>query len=467
MPAASVATSIDRFFQFSLLGLVASGFFALAGSHYLDPPTLWLTFAALVVRALTIPGILRLEISPRVISYAAIGYIVFYPFDFYLISRDFFTATVHGVCFLAAVKILTARTNRDYLYTGAVAFIELVGAAVLSFQASFFGWLALYILFAMAAFTSAEIRRGLERSGQTVQPAKARVGWRLALVACSATCGILIITAGLFLIVPRTARAAAMLFPNAPHLTGYSNEVDLGVFGEISKDAHPVIHVLSYSRALPPNLKWRGTALSLFDGKRWSEPKLPGADVPSVNGTAEVAGQLQRSRRDGRRLLYRVDVNNSDTGTLFIAGIPEFINVSVTQLVRTPGDSYRVFPVTGEQLRYEVSAHSGPPFPLPWRTMSGFDICNCLRSTLGSTRRASVGRNGFGAGPRAADTGPLAPRFSIQPRNGEPAAARSTGELPVCDEARLLRIFRIRHGRDAANSRHSLARGYGLPERLL
>ena len=68
---------------------------------------------------------------------------------------------------------------------------------------------------------------------------------------------------------------------------------------------------------------------------------------------------------DGRRLLYRVDVNNSDTGTLFIAGIPEFINVSVTQLVRTPEDPYRVFPVTGEQLRYEVSAHSGPPLPTP------------------------------------------------------------------------------------------------------
>ena len=246
-----------------------------------------------------------------------------------------------------------------------MAFIELIGAAVLSFQASFFGWLALYILFAMAAFTSAEIRRNLERGAQIVQPSKSRVGWRLALVAVSATCGILIITAGLFLVVPRTARAAALLFPNAPRVTGYSNVVDLGAFGEISKDDRPVIHILSYSRALPPNLKWRGTALSLFDGKRWSEPKLPGADVLSVHGTAEVAGQLQRSRRDGRRLLYRVDVNHSDTGTLFIAGIPEFINVSVAQIVRTPEDSFRVFPVTGEQLRYEVSAHSGPPLPTP------------------------------------------------------------------------------------------------------
>jgi protein-glutamine gamma-glutamyltransferase len=358
-----VVASVERFFQFSLLGLVASGFFALAGSHFLDRPTLALTFAALVLRGLIIPGVLRFEISPRMVSSLALGYMIFYPLDFYLISRDFFTATVHGVCFLAAVKILTARSNRDFLYTGAVAFIELIGAALLSFQASFFGWLALYILFAMAAFTSSEIRRGLERSEQTVQPPNTSVGWRLAIVASTATCGILVITAGLFLIVPRTARAAAMLFPNAPHLTGFSNVVDLGAFGEISRDTHPVIHVLSYSRALLPNLKWRGTALSRFDGKRWSEPNLPGAEIPSVHGTAEVAGALQRSRRDGRRLLYRVDVNNSDTGTLFIAGIPEFINLSVPQLVRTAEDSYRVFPVTGEQLRYEVSAHSGPPLP--------------------------------------------------------------------------------------------------------
>jgi hypothetical protein len=109
---------------------------------------------------------------------------------------------VHGVCFLAAVKILTAKSNRDYLYTGVVAFIELIGAAVLSFQASFFGWLALYVFFAIAAFTSAEIRRGVERSPRISHGGRVRMGWRLSMVAGAATCGILAITAGLFLIVP-------------------------------------------------------------------------------------------------------------------------------------------------------------------------------------------------------------------------------------------------------------------------
>ena len=365
MKVKRTVASVERFFQFSLLGLVASGFLALAGSHYLDRPTLALTFVALVLRGLIVAGWLRLEIPPRLISIAALGYVLFYPFDFYVLSHDFLTATVHGVCFLAAVKILTAENNRDYLYTGIVAFIELIGAAILSFQAGFFAWLALYILFSIAAFTSAEIRRGLERSEQTVSPPGARVGWRLALVACTATAGILIITAGLFLIVPRTARAAALLFPNAPHLTGFSNVVDLGAFGEISKDTHPVMHVLSYSRPLPANLKWRGTALSRFDGKRWSEPPIAGSDVPIVHGTTEVASQSQRSRRDGRRLLYRVDVSNSDTGTLFIAGVPEYINVTTPRLVRTAEDSFRVLPVTGDELSYEVSAHSGPPLPAP------------------------------------------------------------------------------------------------------
>ena len=102
-----------------------------------------------------------------------------------------------------------------------------------------------------------------------------------------------------------------------------------GSFGEIGRDTRPVMHVLSYSRALPPNLKWRGAALSHFDGKRWFEPPVAGKDIPVIHGTAEVADRLQRSRRDGRRLLYRVDVGSSDTGTLFVAGIPEYINVSV------------------------------------------------------------------------------------------------------------------------------------------
>jgi len=361
--------SVERFFQLSLLGLITSAYFALAGSGYLDRPTLVLTFIGLLVRAAMVAGLLRIEISISLASIAALGYIAFFPIDFYFLSRDFLAATVHAVCFLATLKILTAKTNRDYAYTGAISFVELIAAAMLSAQSSFFGYLALYVVFAIAAFTSAEIRRGFQRHEQHAAAPRARVSWRLAVVAVTATGGILVITSGLFLIVPRTARMAAMLLPNTPRLTGFSNVVDLGGFGRISRDDRAVLHVLSYSRALPSDLKWRGAALSRFDGKRWSEPALPGRTIPAVHGYAEIGDLSQRSRRDGHRLIYRVDVQNSGTGTLFIAGIPEFVNADVRNLLLTPEGSLRMLAANlgnqGESLRYEVSAHSGPPLASP------------------------------------------------------------------------------------------------------
>ena len=41
------AAAVEKFFQLSLLGLVASGFLAVAGSGYLDAPTTILTAAGL------------------------------------------------------------------------------------------------------------------------------------------------------------------------------------------------------------------------------------------------------------------------------------------------------------------------------------------------------------------------------------------------------------------------------------
>jgi hypothetical protein len=352
---------VERFFQFSLLGLITSGYFALAGTGYLDRPTLILTFLGLLVRAAMVAGILRFEIPSRLVSITALAYVAFFPIDLYFISHDFLTTTVHGVCFLAIVKILTARSNRDYVYTGVISFIELIAAALLATQSSFFACLALYVVFAIATFTSAEIRRGAGRHQQHVAPVRGRMAWPLSVVAVASTGGILLITAGLFLMVPRTARIAAMLLPNGPRLTGFSNIVDLGGFGKISRDDRAVMYILPYSNALPREARWRGAALSRFDGRRWSEPPLPGRSIRTVNGYAEVADESQRSRRDGRRLIYRVDLQNSGSGVLFIAGVPEFINIDAPNLIATPEGAFRVFGPFRDTLRYEVSAHSGPP----------------------------------------------------------------------------------------------------------
>ncbi len=208
--------SVERFFQFSLLGLITSAYFALAGSGSLDRPTLALTFIGLLIRAAMVSGLLRVGIPANVVSLAALGYIVFFPIDLYFLSRDFLATTVHGVCFLATVKILTAQSNRDYAWTGVISFVELIAAAMLSAQSSFFAYLALYMVFVIAAFTSAEIRRRLQRNEQQVVASLAR-SVSVGVPGGGRRHGNLrhprVITLGLFLIVPRTARMIARVLP--------------------------------------------------------------------------------------------------------------------------------------------------------------------------------------------------------------------------------------------------------------
>src|SRR5579872_7481891 len=87
--------SVDRFFQFSLLGLVASGYLAVAGSGYLDTATIMLTAAGLLLRGLLIYGFVRLDISERTSTLITVSYTGFYLLDYFLLSREFLPATVH------------------------------------------------------------------------------------------------------------------------------------------------------------------------------------------------------------------------------------------------------------------------------------------------------------------------------------------------------------------------------------
>src|ERR1051326_6838263 len=227
-------TSVERFFQFSLLGLVASGYLAVAGAGYLDTPTIVLTAAGLLLRGLLIYGFVRLDISERASTLITIGYTGFYLLDYFLLSREFLPATVHLVFFLAVMKILTARSNRDHLYAAAIAFLELFSAAILSINFNFFVFLALYLLFAMAALTSGEIRRSMNKAPATARGGLRQFHIRLAGLSVLVTAGILALTAGLFFLLPRTADAAfSHLISHRIHIPGFTNQVTLGEIGEI------------------------------------------------------------------------------------------------------------------------------------------------------------------------------------------------------------------------------------------
>ncbi len=81
---------MDRFFELSLLGLLASGFLAVAGSGYLDAPTVVLTAsAALIIRALMVAGLMHFDPPPAIVTALTLAYIGFYPVDYFFISAIF------------------------------------------------------------------------------------------------------------------------------------------------------------------------------------------------------------------------------------------------------------------------------------------------------------------------------------------------------------------------------------------
>jgi hypothetical protein len=333
----SAAVSVERFFQFALLGLVTSGYLAVAGSGYLDVPTIALTGIALALRALSIAGLLVVDISERTTTLLAISYVGFFGIDYLVLSRDFLTATVHLVFFLAVMKILTAKSNRDYLYTAAIAFLELLAAAILSVDFNFFVFLALYLVFAMAALTSGEVRRSLEKSPATARSGLHHFHTRLALLSTLVTAGILALTAGLFFLLPRTADAAlSRLLSHRIYLPGFSNQVTLGDIGEIKTTSRPVMHIHVYGGDMTSSLKWRGGALTTFDGKRWFNPQSGDERLRLENGHAQL---YPAPSRVSRTLYYHVDLNAVDTTALFFAGTPQTLDIRQLFVYRYPNVS--------------------------------------------------------------------------------------------------------------------------------
>src|SRR5947209_6292057 len=243
IPGPYPARNIDRFFEYSVLGMLASGFFAVLGSGFLDMASAVVMTAALAARVLMLSGVIPIYPSPRLVTALTVAYIGFYPVDYVFLSREFVPATVHLVFFLAVTKLLTANSERDYSLVKVVAFLELLAASIVSGSLNFFVFLGLFIILAVATFTSGEIRRSSFKPARLVRAGLRGAPWRIAALTLVTAVGILALTAGMFFVLPRTARAAFQRLAPEYRLQGFSNEVVLGETGEIKTSKIPVMRV--------------------------------------------------------------------------------------------------------------------------------------------------------------------------------------------------------------------------------
>ena len=427
---------------------------------------------ALLARALQIFGVIRLVLPARLVEMCALACIVYYPVDYLYLSRDFLLATVHLVIFLAVLKILSARTQRDHFYALSIAFLELLASAILSTGMSFFLVLAVFLCCLIAALTSGEIRRAATKPQLVAQTARIRIAPRLAALSISVTAGILTITAGLFFLLPRTASAWLRLAQHNYHLSGFSNVVRLGDVGELQLDSRTIMRVKPYEGVqLPPGLKWRGLTLSRFDGRTWTASFIR-EELPTNLGVARVATDEERLR-NGPAVLYRVDLSPVDSDALFIAGLPEFLNIGVSpvtsgsnkpdgpRLYQTEGLSYRLSFVPSKAVRYEVSSALVPSLAPGGLDHPAVGTRAVFAAAAHRSPHSRAGAATDGRGRRLAAR-PLAgaspaPRLRLHSATAVRPGEGSAGGLSVHAQAGKLRILRVFHGRDAADPGHTIA----------
>lgn len=362
---------IRFFYDISLTGMLASGFAAIVSSGYLDLPAVLVGGSALILRIAQVVAGAEWSVPNRWITAATLVYLGFFWLDYEFLSKDFLAATVHMVIFLAIVKLFTARTPRDYGYLYLLAFLQIVAGAIVSANAAYFPALAAFLLFAVATFSCAEIQRSAAASGKALRSAS-RTGWRLGWMSASVTVGILLLASAMFFLLPRTAQAAFRHWiPERYHIQGFSNEVVLGRIGELKRRTTPILHVrpIGGSSELPA-MRWRGAALSAFDGKRWYAPAEAAETLRQENGLVRLADNPQRWRQ-GRRLVYEAQLQMLATDMLFVAGTPEFVQIRAPYLLRTPNGVLRTGFSAESGLRYVVYSYlEDPAHPFPAGTLS-------------------------------------------------------------------------------------------------
>jgi transglutaminase-like putative cysteine protease len=179
----------------------------------------------------------------------------------------------HLLIFLLLVKLYTLRRLRDTRDIAFLAFFMLVAVSPVTTSLVFLG---LFVTFLAVGTWLLMVGHLLLETDIVAGPTGplGRDVLRLSLAASAVTVGV---TAVLFLIIPRVGQAALPLGVKVSRMvSGFTERVQLGAFGEIETDPAVVmrVHLKSLSsgdrpEALP-SLRWRGIAFDHFDGQTWT-----------------------------------------------------------------------------------------------------------------------------------------------------------------------------------------------------
>lgn len=341
----TVAKAIERYFNLALYLLVLSGFGALASTGGLDLPAVILVGLAFALRGYQLLTRREFVIPDRWTTFLTLIYVLVYLADYFFLSRSFLAASVHLVLFVMVVRLFSLQRTRDHYMLAVLSFLMVLAAAVLTVGSVFVLTFAGFLLVAVITFVLMEMRHSCAtelthaQDPRVASPARPMAHGLLAIAPAL----MLMIMAGSFLIfffLPRiSSRYLSAYAPTSDVSTGFSDRVQLGRIGQIQQSSAAVMHIeIQNDLQGAYDLKWRGIALSNFDGRSWSNSYEQVQLRPRGDGSYRLAPSVDaQDAVVGRSIHYRVLMEPIGTNVFFLAERPQSLTGSFRQVSTDAG----------------------------------------------------------------------------------------------------------------------------------
>ena len=328
----------ERFFRASLFFLILTSIATLVSTGKLDLLTCVVAPAAMLYKGIRLWRGHPAELSHRTATWTVIAYLGFFPLDILFFSRALVAnssnpallaallAAIHFLILVMLVRLYSATTDRDALFLAMLSFAAMLASSILTVDTSFLILFFVFLLFGVAAFIGLEMRRGA--NGTLMPPLSRqraedrRLSRALSLAALTVAIGSIVVGGALFFIFPRFAAGYLGRASMQPSLmSGFSDNVELGQIGEIKQNSAVVMRVKTGEPVPYPMLRWHGTALTTFDGKRWTKPRSDDKPVrQSEDGWIHLVPPGGIPNTGGQQLRYTVFLQPIASSAIFIAG---------------------------------------------------------------------------------------------------------------------------------------------------
>jgi hypothetical protein len=236
----------------------------------------------------------------------------------------------------------------------------------------------LFLLATVATFILMEMRHSASQAeiqtDRRTSIAPERIAISIAGASPLIVLQILVGAAVIFFLLPRVSGGYLSAFAIRNELaTGFSDRVELGQIGQIQQSSAVVMHIqIDGDRDGASDLKWRGVALNLFDGRVWSNSHAP-HPVPRAgdgrflltlpaSAMSTASANSQPFRRNTHIIHYRVLMEPTGSNVFFLAPQTSAMLGQYRQVLMDRGGAVFDFDTDRSITSYEAwSDTSGPP----------------------------------------------------------------------------------------------------------